>query len=82
VIAALIVGSPRSTNPASRRSSVARSINTCLPHVSQRSPIPGLYFSGYTTDTEGQDYDADACGALRAADMIIADRKAGAAAQA
>jgi phytoene dehydrogenase-like protein len=41
--------------------------------ASQRSPIPGLYLSGYTTDVEGIDYDADACGALRAADFAIAD---------
>jgi phytoene dehydrogenase-like protein len=41
--------------------------------ASQRSPLPGLYLSGYTTDVEGIDYDADACGAMRAADFAIAD---------
>jgi phytoene dehydrogenase-like protein len=37
----------------------------------QRTPVAGLYLSGYTTDVEGIDYDADACGALRAADAIL-----------
>jgi phytoene dehydrogenase-like protein len=44
--------------------------------ISQKSPIPGLYFSGYATETEGVDYDADACGALRATDVILEDRRA------
>ena len=37
--AAVIAGSPRSTNAASRRSSVARSIRTWRSHVRQRRPM-------------------------------------------